>query len=139
MTRRKQNTDFTDQEGDMKGLLYEELTYRIRAVLLKVHNTLGPGFREETYKRAVLLELKKQKIEFCSERVFDVFYDDQRIDCFRLDIVVEEKVILELKAVDQLARIHESQLLSYLRASGWKVGLLVNFGQPSLQIIRRVF
>jgi GxxExxY protein len=122
----------------MKGLLYEELTYRIRAVLLKIYNILGPGFREETYKRAVLLELKKQKFEFDSEKEFEVFYDDRRIDCFRLDIVVEEKVILELKAVDQLARIHESQLLSYLRASGLRVGLLVNFGEPSLQIIRRV-
>ena len=122
----------------MKGLIYEEGTYRIRAVLLKVHNTLGPGFREETYKRAVLLELKKQKIEFESEKEFEVFYDDRRIDCFRLDIVVEEKVILELKAVDQLAKIHESQLLSYLRASSLKVGLLVNFGESSLQVIRRV-
>jgi GxxExxY protein len=122
----------------MKGLLYEELTYRIRAVLIKVHNILGPGFREETYKRAVLLELKNQKIESDSEKEFDVFYADRKIDCFRLDIVVEGKVILELKAVDQLAKIHESQLHSYLRASGLRVGLLVNFGEPSLQIIRRI-
>jgi GxxExxY protein len=122
----------------MKGLLYEELTYRIRGVLLKVHNILGPGFREETYKRAVVLELKNQRIKFNVEREFEIFYEDRKIDCFRLDIVVEEKVILELKAVDQLARIHESQLLSYLRASGLRVGLLVNFGEPSLQIIRRV-
>jgi GxxExxY protein len=122
----------------MKGLLYEELTYRIRSVLIKVHNILGPGFREETYKQAVLLELKKQKIEFDTEKEFEIFYDDRKIDCFRLDIVVEKKVILELKAVDPLARIHESQLLSYLRASGLRVGLLVNFGTPSLQIMRRV-
>lgn len=122
----------------MKGLLYEELTYRIRAVLIKVHNILGPGFREETYKRAVLLELKNQKIESDSEKEFDVFYADRKIDCFRLDIVVEGKDILELKAVDQLAKIHESQLHSYLRASGLRVGLLVNFGEPSLQIIRRI-
>jgi GxxExxY protein len=122
----------------MKGLLYEELTYRIRAVLIKVHNILGPGFREETYKRAVLLELKNQKIESDSEKEFDVFYADRKIDCFRLDIVVEGKVILELKAVDQLIKIHESRLHSYLRASGLRVGLLVNFGEPSLQIIRRI-
>jgi GxxExxY protein len=122
----------------MTGLLYEELTYRIRAALIKVHNILGPGFREETYKRAVLLELKKQKIDFNSEREFEVLYDGRRIDCFRLDIVVDQKVILELKAVDQLAKIHESQLLSYLKASGLKVGLLVNFGQPSLQVLRKV-
>jgi GxxExxY protein len=122
----------------MTGLLFEELTYRIRTVLLRVHNTLGPGFREETYKRAVLLELKKQKIAFESEKEFEVFYDDRRIDCFRLDIIVEEKIILELKAVDQLARLHESQLLSYLRASRLRVGLLVNFGEPSLQVVRRV-
>lgn len=122
----------------MKGLLNEELTYRIRSVLIKVRNILGPGFREETYKQAVLLELKKQKIEFDTEKEFEIFYDDRKIDCFRLDIVVEKKVILELKAVDPLARIYELQLLSYLRASGLRVGLLVNFGTPSLQIMRRV-
>jgi GxxExxY protein len=121
-----------------KGLLYQDLTYRVRAALFKVHNTLGPGFREETYKRALLLELNARALKAELEHEFDVYYEGKRIDVFRLDLIVEGAVILELKAVEALTKLHEAQLFSYLKASGLKVGLLVNFGQPSLQIWRRV-
>ena len=123
----------------MDGLLDEKLTYRIRGVLFKVHSTLGPGFREETYKRATILELRKQGLRVESEKEFTIQYDGRIIDRFRLDILVEEKIILELKAIDRLLKVHESQLMSYLKASGLKIGLLANFGETSMQIVRRIF
>jgi GxxExxY protein len=123
----------------MKELLDEKLTYKIRGVLFKVHSKLGPGFREETYKRALVIELRKQGLHVEVEKEFDIKYDDQIIDRFRLDILVERKIILELKAVDQILKVHDSQLLSYLKATGLRIGLLANFGEASLQIIRRIY
>jgi GxxExxY protein len=125
-------------EGDMVGLLEEKLTYKIRGVLFKVHSTLGPGFREETYKRASVLELRKQGLYVEVEKEFEIKYDDQVVDRFRLDILVERKIILELKAVDRIVKVHESQLLSYLKATGMRIGFLANFGESSLQIVRRI-
>ncbi len=72
------------------------------------------------------------------EKEYGIWYGDQIIDRFRLDLLVEEKIILELKAADRLLRVHESQLLSYLKATGLRIGFLVNFGEASLQIIRRI-
>ncbi|MGB7537260.1 MAG: GxxExxY protein [Anaerolineales bacterium] len=122
----------------MKGLLDEQLTYKIRGILFKVHSALGPGFREETYKRASILKLRKQGLSVEIEKEYGIWYDGQIIDRFRLDMLVEEKIILELKAADRILKVHESQLLSYLKASGLRIGFLVNFGEASLQIIRRI-
>lgn len=122
----------------MAKLLYPELTYRIRAGLWNVHKILGPGFREETYKRATVLELQSCGLQVEAEKEYEVLYQGRRVDGFRLDLVVDEKVVLELKAAEALTTLYESQLLTYLRASGLRVGLLVNFAQVSLQITRRV-
>jgi GxxExxY protein len=122
----------------MEKLLDEKLTSGIRGVLFKVRSTLGPGFREETYKRATVLELRKQGLHVEIEKTFTIEYDGQVIDRFQLDILVEEKIILELKAIDRLLIVHESQLMSYLKASEMKIGLPANFGDSSMQIIRRI-
>jgi GxxExxY protein len=79
-------------EGDMNGLLDEKLTCRIRGVLFKVYSALGPGFREETYKRASILELRKQGLSVEVEKEYDIRDDGQIIDRFRLDLLVEEKL-----------------------------------------------
>jgi GxxExxY protein len=131
--------DFTEQkrEGEM-NLIHAELTYRIRTALLDVHRNLGPGFRELTYQKACLLELNRMGLSYETEKEIPINYRDQMIDCYRLDLVVKGVVVVELKAVDQLCPQHEAQLLSYLRASGLPVGLLVNFGEASLRVIRRV-
>jgi GxxExxY protein len=125
-------------EGDMNGLPDEEITYRIRGVLFKVHSALGPGFREETYKGASIPELRKQGLSVEVEKEYDIRYDGQIIDRFRLDLLVEEKIILELKAVDCLLKVHESQPLSCWKATGLRIGCLANFGEPSMQIVRRI-
>jgi GxxExxY protein len=126
------------KEGEMNKLIYGELTYRIRSALFEVHKNLGPGFREETYRRALLLELRSKGVEFETEKEIAIVYQGNPIDIYRMDLVVAGVVIVELKAVDELRQRHEAQLISYLRASGLPVGLLVNFGEASLRITRRV-
>lgn len=122
----------------MKRLVHEDLSFQIRGLLMEVHNTLGPGFREETYKIAVLAEAQRRHLSVEREVAIDVNYKGQVVDQFRLDLVVEKSVILELKAVDELHPRHRAQLLSYLRASGLQLGLLVNFGNDRLEIVRLV-
>ncbi len=119
-------------------LVYEELSYQVRGALYEVYNTLGPGFREETYKLAVLSELERRGIGVAREVNFEIKYKDKVVDMYRADIVVDGKIILELKAVDELHPRHAAQLVSYLKASGRRVGSLVNFGAEHLKIVRRV-
>jgi GxxExxY protein len=122
----------------MGKLLYEDLTYQIRAVLYEVHKTLGPGFKEETYKIATLAELRRRGMPTAREVEIEIKFKGEIIDTYRLDIVVDGKVILELKAVDELHPRHKAQLMSYLKASGLRLGLLINFGSDRLQIIRLI-
>jgi GxxExxY protein len=126
------------KEGEMNKLIHAELTYRIRSALYEVHKNLGPGFREETYRRALLLELGSKGIVSETEKEIPINYQGKIIDLYRMDLVVGGVVIVELKAVEELHPRHEAQLISYLKASGLPVGLLVNFGDTSLRIIRRV-
>ena len=118
--------------------LYPDLSYTIRGALYDVYNALGPGFREATYKVAVLAELEGRGITVQCEYPIEIRYKGRPIDHYRLDMVVDDCVILELKAVDELHPRHHAQLLSYLKASGLHLGLLVNFGSHQLEIIRKV-
>ena len=119
-------------------LVYEALSFQIRAALFEVYNTLGTGFREETYKLAVMNELGRRGIPVAHEVDFEVTYKGVVIDLYRADLVIDGKVILELKATEELHPRHTAQLLSYLKASGLQLGLLVNFGKERVQIIRQV-
>jgi GxxExxY protein len=119
-------------------LLHKELTYKIIGILYKVHSSIGCGFPERIYQRAIEIELKKAGMLFEMEKEIEMVYDGQNIGKHRLDIVVENKVILELKATDRLPKIFREQLISQLKASSYEVGLLVNFGTPKLQYVRLV-
>jgi len=121
-----------------KKLVHEALTYEVRGALMDVYNALGPGFREETYKQAVVAELKRRNIPVERERAIPVVYKGDVVDTYRLDILVDGKVILELKAVEEFHPRHRAQMLSYLKVSGLRLGLLVNFGTNKLQIQRIV-
>jgi GxxExxY protein len=102
---------------------------------------LGPGLLESAYRRCLEYELKLRGIPFRSEVELPVIYKGMRLDCgYRMDLVIEEKTIVELKAVESLTKLHEAQLMTYLRLSGIRVGLLMNFNSPVLRnaFIRRV-
>ncbi|MCK4351874.1 GxxExxY protein [candidate division WOR-3 bacterium] len=105
---------------------------------MEVYNRLGPGFKEETYKRAVVEELRLKGLSCSREQIIEIKYRDKAINEYRLDLIVEGKVILELKAVGEMHSKFEAQLLSYLKASELKVGFLVNFGSNELYIKRLV-
>jgi len=118
------------------NLLYEQETFKIRGVLFRVYNELGPGFLEKIYKRAVIEELDKQKIPYSTEKKFAIHYNNKTIGYNLIDLIVYDKIILELKAVNNLEKFHTSQMLAYLKATGFKLGLLVNFGAEKLKIRR---
>jgi GxxExxY protein len=117
-------------------LKYSELTELIINVAMKVHRTLGPGFPEIIYQRAVEVELKNRHTSFKAEQELPVFYEGVLVGKRRLDLLVEEKVLIELKAVSEIEKKHFNQTLNYLEAFNIEVGLLLNFGLESLQIKR---
>ena len=125
-------------EVRMGNLIYEDLTYKIRKSLFSVYNELGPGFREETYKQAVMIDFKNAGVPFEHEKIYDVRYLGEKVDKYRVDILVYDKIILELKAVSELHPRFDAQLLSYLKVAQLKIGLLVNFGNQPLAIRRFV-
>jgi GxxExxY protein len=117
----------------------EALVHRTIGCCITVHRELGPGLLESTCSRAVCIELHAAGIAFEAEKHIPVTYRGQLLCHHRLDLVVANQVVVEIKSVERLAPIHHGQLLNYLRVSGFRVGLLVNFNVPVLQEgIRRV-
>lgn len=119
-------------------MLEEQLTYRVRGCVYDVFRELGAGFLEKVYEDALLIELKSQGFNCAAQKPLDVYYKGTVVGQFVVDIVVEEKVIIEIKAVKQVLPVHEAQLLNYLKATNSKVGLLVNFTHPKATIKRFV-
>jgi len=112
---------------------YGNLTYGIIGAAMAVHQTLGPGFPESVYQKALAIELGRRRLRFEQEKPVEVFYDDAKLGDFYLDFLVENCIIVELKSVEQLSSRHQQQAISYLAASGREVALLLNFGAPSLE------
>ena len=116
-----------------------EIAKEIVDAAFKVHTTLGPGLLESVYETCLAHELKKRAFRVARQQVVPVVYDSLRLDeGFRADPVVEDKVIVELKAVKELASEHKAQLLNYLKATDHEVGLLLNFG-PKPEVRRMAF
>ena len=125
------NTDYKDSK-------YTELTEKIIKVFYKVYNNLGYGFLEKVYENAMMLEFKKENIPAVSQYAIKVFYEDEIVGEYFADILVDGKVIVEIKAAKNLTLENEAQLLNYLKATDKEVGLLLNFG-PKPEIKRKVF
>ena len=117
-------------------MLYRELSFRIIGAAIEVHKTLGPGFVESVYEEALTQEFAARGIPFERQRSFEVHYRDRLIGSFRTDIVVDDAIILELKAVTALNDLFKQQTLSYLKASGLRLALLINFGGSKTETVR---
>ncbi|MCX5879004.1 MAG: GxxExxY protein [Deltaproteobacteria bacterium] len=115
-----------------------DLTYSINAAVFEVNRELGPGFLEKVYENALLLELASKGLKARSQVPIKVNYKETEVGEYYADIVVEDQVIIEIKAIESLQKVHEAQLLNYLEATGCKVGLLINFTYPKAQIKRFV-
>jgi GxxExxY protein len=113
-----------------------EITERIIQAVIKVHQVLGPGFLEQVYHNSISLELHRQGLTAESEKDVTIYYEGEVVGCHRLDLVVENRVIVELKTVEELAGIHYAQLRSYLRATKMRVGLLVNLAKEKADFRR---
>ncbi|HZS47471.1 MAG TPA: GxxExxY protein, partial [Blastocatellia bacterium] len=110
------------------------LTERIIGGAIEVHRALGPGLLESAYEECLSFELQEQGLKIRRQVPLPVIYKGIKLDCgYRLDIVVEETVVLELKTVEKLLPIHDAQLLTYLKISGYKIGLLINFNNSVLK------
>jgi GxxExxY protein len=110
-------------------MIEEELTGQIIKVFYKVYNSLGYGFIEQIYHNAMILELSSSGLKVETEKPIAVYYEGRIVGTFSADLVVEEKVILELKAKERIHEAHEEQLINYLRATLVEIGLLLNFGK----------
>jgi GxxExxY protein len=122
-------------------ILYEELSEAIIGAAIEVHRHTGPGLLESAYLRFLCHELMLRNIPFEPEIALPVEYKGVRLECgYRMDLVVDNKIVVELKAVETVLEVHEAQLPTYLKLSGKRVGLLINFCVPLLRngIIRRV-
>ena len=115
---------------------YEEITHKIIGCAMKVHSTLGNGFQEVIYQRALAIEMQKQGLGFQREMEMTIFYDGIDIGTRRVDFFVEEQVMVELKARKHLDDADLAQAINYLEAYGLKIGLLINFGDISLRFHR---
>ena len=118
-----------------------ELSYKIRGAIFKVYNTLGPGLLESVYEAALCYQLKKDGLKVDNQVKVDVVYDGKVLPVdYRIDILVDDKVVIELKSVESLLPVHHKQLLTYLKLTKKKVGLLVNFNSDDItqSIIRKV-
>ena len=116
---------------------HSEITGLILKAFFKVYNTLGYGFLEKVYENSMLIELRKMGLECSNQLPIQVFYDDHVVGDYIADILVEEEVIVELKAIETLAPIHEAIVVNYLKGTELEVGLLLNFG-PKPEYKRRV-
>jgi GxxExxY protein len=109
-------------------LMYEELSGQIRGAAIEVHRELGPGLLESAYEECLCYELRSRGIAYDRQLELSVKYKGLQLDCgYRIDVLVEKKIVLELKSVESLLVIHEAQLTTYLKLSGCKLGMLMNF------------
>ena len=115
-----------------------KLTYKINGAIFEVNKILGPGFLEKVYENALMLELKERGLEAESQVPIRVIYKDKPVGEYFADIIVENEVIIELKTIERIEKIHEAQILNYLKATNKKIGLLVNFKHQKVEIKRIV-
>lgn len=122
-------------------LLEEELTGQIIGAAIEVHRELGPGLLESAYEACLCYELELRQIPIARQVIVPVMYKGRRVDCgYRADLIVAEKVLIEIKAVEAVSDLHKAQLLTYMRITGKKVGLIFNFNTVVLKdgIVRQV-
>ncbi|MBI9084190.1 MAG: GxxExxY protein [Desulfobacterales bacterium] len=115
-----------------------DITYAINGAVFEVNRVLGPGFLEKVYENALVLELRDKGMKVESQVPLKVIYKETIVGDYFADIVVEDQVIIEIKTAEKIAKIHEAQLLNYLKATGFTVGLLVNFRNAKADIKRMV-
>lgn len=123
---------------DEQEFLFKDLTYAVIGAAMEVHRILGPGFLEAVYQKALAHEMLLRGISYEQQKPLRVDYKGIDAGDFRADFMVDNKVVVEIKATQKLVKADEAQLINYLKATGYRVGMLLNFGTASLEHMRRV-
>ena len=123
----------------MSKIVYKELAYRIIGCAMEVHKILGPGFLERVYEEAFKVELKLNNIKYISQVIFPVKYKNRHVKDYVCDLIIDDKVIIELKSIKAIGDIERAQILNYLKVTEYKLGLIINFGSISLEYERMVY
>ncbi|MBN1796546.1 MAG: GxxExxY protein [Sedimentisphaerales bacterium] len=123
---------------EKENIVYKDLSYKVIELALEVHNELGCGFLEKVYENALMLLLDRENIPARQQAPADVYFQEKVVGQYFADILVDNKLILELKTVDVITNIHKAQVLNYLRATGLRLGLIINFAKPRLAYQRLV-
>jgi len=122
-----------------KNIVYKELSYKVIGAAMEVHINLGPGFLESVYDEAFGIELKRINLRFEYQKDLRIFYKGEKLAKeFRVDYMIEDKILVENKAVKVITEIEEAQMHNYLKATGLKLGIIINYGSPSLEYKRIV-
>jgi len=121
-----------------KSIIHKELSYKIIELALEVHNELGCGFLEKVYENALMILLDREGIPARQQAPADVYFQNKVVGQYFADILVDNKIILELKTVNAISDVHKAQVLNYLRATGIKLGLILNFAKPRFEYKRMV-
>lgn len=119
-------------------LVHKELTGKIIQAFNEVHYALGPGYLESIYKNALVIEFEDMGLKCEKERIVEIFYRNKKVGEHRLDLVLEDKVLVELKAVAEFHPVHQAQVISYLKSTGLKIALLANFGKDKVDYKRLI-
>ena len=122
-----------EQQDHFPEVVFKDLSFHVMAAVFDVHNTLGHGFLENVYEKALAVELSLRGISFEAQKPLKVFYKGEDVGTYVSDIIVNDQIIIELKSVEKLMPVHEAQLLNYLKATGKKLGLLINFGKERVE------
>jgi|APLak6261663012_1056037.scaffolds.fasta_scaffold06667_2 GxxExxY protein len=127
------------QIEDKKEFLYKELSYKIVGLAMEIHKKLGSGFLEKVYENSLMVLFERENIQIKQQFPINVNFENKIVGNYIADIVVDDKIIIEIKAVESLNNVHKAQLINYLKATGFKVGILLNFGSQSLEHQRFIY
>ena len=119
-----------------ESIVYKDLSYKIVGLAMQVHSELGPGFLEKVYENSLMILLNENGISCRSQVAIPVMFHDQVVGDYFADVIVQESILLELKAQDRIAEVHKAQVLNYLKATGYRLGILINFGKHRLETQR---
>lgn len=119
-------------------ILHQELAYKIVGLAMEVHSKLGNGFLEKVYENALMVLFRKSGIEAIQQAPITVMFEGEAVGSYYADILVEDKIILELKTVSEISESHKAQALNYLKATGLRLAIILNFANPSLEYQRVV-
>lgn len=115
---------------------FDKISNEVIGAAIEVHKALGSGLMESIYHNALKIELRKKGIKYESEITVKIWYSDEEVGSHRLDLVVNDEIIVELKTVPEISNVHRAQVMSYLKAAGLEIGLILNFSKPTLEVRR---